>query len=341
MGNSVGDGMKMKKRNLLCMIMTVIMMLGASLSIMAAAPVQSQKASICSIIYPTVTIVTPVDDSVTNYGKVLVNGTAMDDICVKNVTWSNAATGAWGWAYLNPLWGKNVQWRSRGSISLAVGENAITVTANDTSGNSASQIVYVTYDNVAPTCVITTPTSAATYMNNTGTIDLAGTASDANGIAAVVWKNKLTGASGTASGTTDWSIAGISLNTGVNLIYVNATDNAGNKKSDAIFVTYDLDSLSVSIWGAPSYTFSSKYCDHIRLNGTATDNIKVVSVTWSCDTGGSGTAYMLPQLGGTSVSWNARWNVQLTAGINVITVTAHDSSGNTATDTLTVTYVAL
>jgi N-acetylmuramoyl-L-alanine amidase len=55
-------------------------------------------------------------------------------------------------------------------------------------------------------------------------------------------------------------------------------------------------------------------------------------VTWSNDRGGSGNAT------GTT-SWSVS-GVALLTGANVITITARDAAGNTATDTLTVTYTA-
>ena len=68
----------------------------------------------------------------------------------------------------------------------------------------------------------------------------------------------------------------------------------------------------------------------LSLGGTASDNVGVTQVTWSNDRGGSGTA-----------SGTTRWSVSgiaLQTGQNVLTVTARDAAGNTATDQLTVTY---
>jgi serine protease len=70
----------------------------------------------------------------------------------------------------------------------------------------------------------------------------------------------------------------------------------------------------------------------LTIGGTASDNKGVSAVTWSSSSGGSGTCT------GTK-SWTA--NIPLTAGTNTITVTAKDTSGNTGTDTLTVTYLPI
>ncbi len=75
--------------------------------------------------------------------------------------------------------------------------------------------------------------------------------------------------------------------------------------------------------GSGTYTTSRT---SITIKGTATDNQSVEQVSWKNSRGGSGTAR------GTS-SWEAE--VPLSAGENVITVTATDPAGNTGSDTLT------
>ena len=80
----------------------------------------------------------------------------------------------------------------------------------------------------------------------------------------------------------------------------------------------------------PSYSTGSS---SVTLGGTASDNIGVTQVTWVNSRGGSGTAT------GTT-SWTAS-GIVLQGGANVLTVTARDAAGNTATGTLTVTVTAL
>jgi uncharacterized protein (DUF2141 family) len=65
------------------------------------------------------------------------------------------------------------------------------------------------------------------------------------------------------------------------------------------------------------------------LEGTASDNIGVTRVTWVNSLGGNGTA------SGTT-AWTAS-EIALQPGTNVLTVTAQDAAGNTATATLAVT----
>jgi hypothetical protein len=67
----------------------------------------------------------------------------------------------------------------------------------------------------------------------------------------------------------------------------------------------------------------------VALSGSATDDVGVSAVTWASSRGGSGTAT------GTT-TWTAP-GIVLLEGSNVLTVTARDAAGNTATDTVTVT----
>ncbi|OGR49910.1 MAG: hypothetical protein A2X37_12025 [Elusimicrobia bacterium GWA2_66_18] len=94
-------------------------------------------------------------------------------------------------------------------------------------------------DTTAPSVSITSPTTSATYSTTTDTIPLSGTSSDNIGISAVSWTNSANSTSGTASGTTSWSVAGIALVSGNNAITVTAKDAVGNSSSDTIAVTYE------------------------------------------------------------------------------------------------------
>jgi hypothetical protein len=64
-----------------------------------------------------------------------MSGTASDNVAVSTVTWSNAATGASGTATGTTTWSA--------LIALVPGPNAITVTAFDASGNSATDTITV------------------------------------------------------------------------------------------------------------------------------------------------------------------------------------------------------
>lgn len=92
-------------------------------------------------------------------------------------------------------------------------------------------------DTTAPTIAITTPTSSPTYAITQTTVALAGTAADAVGVTGVTWVNAR-GGSGTATGTTSWSIPTVTLLAGSNVITVTASDAAGNLGNAQLTVTF-------------------------------------------------------------------------------------------------------
>jgi fibronectin type 3 domain-containing protein len=115
------------------------------------------------------------------------------------------------------------------------------VTAMDTSGNESgfSQEVSKTIaDTHAPTVALTSPTTGTTYETPLGTLDLRGTAADNVGVVVVRWSNSR-GSSGTANGTTTWSVSGITLAQGQNTITVTARDQAGNEGTYTLTATYN------------------------------------------------------------------------------------------------------
>lgn len=93
-----------------------------------------------------------------------------------------------------------------------------------------------TGDTALPTVTITLPTNRSPYTAPSNSLSLAGTASDNVGVTLVTWSNSM-GGNGTASGTTNWSVNGIALQQGQNIITVTAHDAARN--SGAIsFIVY-------------------------------------------------------------------------------------------------------
>ena len=84
-----------------------------------------------------------------------------------------------------------------------------------------------------PQVTITTPTSAATHTASATPLSLGGTASDNVAVTQVSWSNDR-GGSGTATGTTSWSVSGIVLLSGQNVLTVTARDAAGNTSTDTL-----------------------------------------------------------------------------------------------------------
>lgn len=189
-----------------------------------------------------------------------------------------------------------------------------------------------TADTTAPSVSIGTPTAAATYTSTTTSIALGGTASDNVSVSSVSWANDR-GGSGTATGTTNWTVPVVGLQTGSNVITVTARDAAGNVGTDILTVTYAAADTTAPVVTITAPTTGATYATSsstMTISGTGSDNVGVTAVTWSTDRGGSGTAT------GTT-NWSAS-GVPLQSGANVVTVRARDAAGNQGMKTLTVTY---
>jgi hypothetical protein len=141
-------------------------------------------------------------------------------------------------------------------------------------------------------------------------------------VTAVTWSNSQ-GGGGTAGGTTSWSVPGVTLVPGVNVITVLARDAAGNTGRTQLSITAtDTRAPVVTILSnGPSTTAGA-----IQLSGTASDDFGLASLSWRNGRGGSGMAT------GTT-SWIAAV-VPVQPGSNDITVTATDKAGNSATSVL-------
>lgn len=211
-------------------------------------------------------------------------------------------------------------------------------TFNNESGFSGEVSKFVSAsasDTQAPQVVISSPTTSGSYATSTSSINLGGTASDNVGVTQVTW-SKSGGGSGTASGTTSWSITGISLASGSNTITLTAKDAAGNQGTKSIVVTYT--SPSVGDTQAPQVAITSPTVNgtyltsssSVGLAGSASDNVGVKQVSWVNSKGGSGTAY------GTT-NWSVR-SIKLSKGDNIITVAAKDAAGNQSKTVITVSY---
>ena len=273
---------------------------------------------------PAIAIVSPTARGAyfTNSATLVLAGTSSDSFGVTQVTWQCDRCGS-GTAVGTTNW-------SVSGITLQSGANAITVSASDAAGNKTSSSLTVTFDNVAPSIAIASPTAAASYLTSKGTLNISGTSSDNMGVTQVAWSCDRCG-SGVASGTQSWSVAGIALQQGINVISVTASDAAGNRGSATLTVTYSSTPPTIAI--AQPTTAGTYYTSSasVNISGTSADNTGVLQVAWSCDRCGSGVA------SGTT-SWSVS-GILLQTGANAISIIATDSAGNQAIATLTVIYI--
>jgi hypothetical protein len=150
----------------------------------------------------------------------------------------------------------------------AAGSYSVTATVSDGALSASRTFTWtVTADTIAPVIAITTPTSAANYASVADTVALGGTATDQVGVTQISWANNR-GGSGTATGTSSWSVPGIALLGGSNVITVTARDAAGNTSSAVITVTRNVAPVLASV--SAQTTEAGKF-GSVQLSGSDAD----------------------------------------------------------------------
>jgi hypothetical protein len=277
---------------------------------------------------------TPGGSYSTSSSGISLSGTASDNVGVDRVTWANdrggsgTANGTDAWSTLLPL---------------HLGANVITVRAHDAAGNTTTDTITVTWEPTSgpPTMTIAGPTTDATYTTDSATLAISGVTNEH--ATAVTWSNDR-GGTGTCTISSQyiWAGSGIALQTGVNVITVEARDGAGQTATDTLTVTYTPPAGSDTVPPVVQITLPTDQPTYehdlrrINLTGPVTDNVAVTEVTWHC----SGTG----ESGACTVTDDNTWvqnTVRLDYGMNTITITAKDAAGNTATDTLQVNCITV
>jgi trimeric autotransporter adhesin len=117
-----------------------------------------------------------------------------------------------------------------GTVALTISPNT-TLTARTGTVTIAGRSLAVTQPGVPdltpPTVTVTEPNPNTTPTEMLGNITVRGIAADNGAVAAVTWSNDR-GGSGTATGTTAWTISALPLASGLNTITITARDTAGN-----------------------------------------------------------------------------------------------------------------
>jgi len=214
-------------------------------------------------------------DSYTNSTAVTLTLSATDSVGVvgyyASTSSSTPVASASGWNSVT----STTSYSGSVSYSLASGDGQKTVYVwyKDVAGNvSSTASDSIILDTTAPIVTITSPTSSDTYTTTSSPLSLSGSASDSSsGVKEVTWSNDK-GGSGTASGTTYWSVSSISLTSGDNKITVTAKDNAGNTSTDTITVTYNAGSApTVTTGSATNVTSTSAtVTGTVNANGLST-----------------------------------------------------------------------
>ncbi|MBE7445002.1 MAG: hypothetical protein HS132_07045 [Planctomycetia bacterium] len=207
----------------------------------------------------------------TNSGTATLTLSATDDVGVTGYYLSTSSSAplasATGWTSVV----STADYSGTVSYTLSSGDGTKTVYVwyKDAAGNvsnTASDSIIV--DTANPFVAITSPTSSATYTTTSSKINLGGNTSDSSsGVSSITWSNSK-GGSGTASGTTNWSISDTNLSSGDNVITVTAKDGAGNIGTATITVVYSTGTaFTVTTGSATDVTTNSA-----TLNGTVNAN---------------------------------------------------------------------
>ncbi|OWA33979.1 hypothetical protein B9G55_16715 [Saccharibacillus sp. O16] len=186
-----------------------------------------------------------------------------------------------------------------------------------------------------PSLSITSPTSKQYYQTNQSSVSISGTASDYLGVTQVVYTHEAQSQaiSGTAIGTTNWTIPNLTLQQGKNTIQVTAQNASGYTKTKTLTIYFDIENPVIQILQPNNKNRVEIKQSSIHVAGTASDNEAIASVTYSVY-GVTHEVYAT----GTAVGTDA-WeipNVAVPAGMTTIVVTAHDFHGNINSDRIDV-----
>jgi hypothetical protein len=262
---------------------------------------------------PTLIVSTLANGSFTNKVTLNVSGSATDAGGLKSVTVNGQIVVV------------NADGSFSAALTLAVGANTITVIATDLAGNQTTNSRTITYDPTAPVLTITAPADNSTTVQSFVTVS--GMVNENSTVTVSV-----NGGSPQSAAMTGTSfIATVNLVSVINTIDITATDLAGNTTSAKRTITYSAPAsqLTLAVTNPPQDVTTRN--DTMTIRGTVTDASGTVRVVIKVNNH-SDTVH---------VSHDGDFSTEVSfsrAGTYVITVTATDSSGNTATVTRNVIY---
>lgn len=185
---------------------------------------------------PVITITVPSASPTFDAGTsttIAVSGSVSSLTTILGCTWVNSLGGS-GTA---PVGVGNKTW-TIASVALTPGLNSVTVSCVDLSNQTRTDNIVITRTLPAiPVVTINVPTSSPTFDAGTSSsLTVSGTASTSATITGCTWINSL-GGSGSTTGTTAWSVAGLSLTVGSNIITVTCIDSFTQTGNDVITIT--------------------------------------------------------------------------------------------------------
>lgn len=282
----------------------------------------SDSVNITQIIRPTLNIADPVDGIAIAHTQTTENVSGVANaVVVGSLHWTNEFSGTFGTAPAAANW-------SIAGIPLVLGTNDITVTGTNIVSESTNDTVSI-YRVPAPTVMITSPPDNTAVSHTQATVDLNGTVNgEVHGL--LRWTNSLTGGTGTAAESDNWSINGIPLGLGTNVITVTGTNIVAQSASDSISV-YKVPAPQVMITSPAGNGAVPHTQPTADLNGTVNGEVHGLLRWTNSLTGGTGTA-------AESDNWSIN-GIPLGLGTNVITVTGTNIVGESDSDMVSVYQV--
>lgn len=262
---------------------------------------------------PTLTVSTLADGAATNKSTLNVSGSATDAGGLKSVTVNAQPVVV------------NADGSFSTALNLSAGTNVITVVAVDNAGNQTTNNRTITYDLAAPALTVASPadnsTSAQSYITVSGSVNESSTVT--------VKVNSGSAQSAVMNGTSFSST--VNLAAGINTIDIVATDLAGNAASAKRTVTYSAPAyqLTLAVTNPAQDVTTSR--SSMTIQGAVKDTVGSTRVTVKVN-----DRSYYPRVGSTgNFSQSVRFS---SARTYVITVTARDAAGHTATVTRNVIY---
>jgi hypothetical protein len=289
--------------------------------------IQSDMNTPIDSVPPSVTMTAPASGSTVSGTTVTVSANATDNVAVAKVQFllDGSNLGA-------PVTTAPYQY-TWDTTSVGNGSHTLTAKATDTSGNSTtSSAISVTVNNpdvTPPTVSITSPAAGSSLS---GTATLSANATDNVAVAKVQFQIDGTNYGPpltSAPYSESWDTT--TVTSGSHTIGAIATDTSGNTASASITVTVSQGSDTTP----PTVTVTapannSTWAGAISLAATASDNVAVASVQFAVD----GTNVGAPV---TSSPYQVSWDSsKIGDGTHTITAKATDTSGNTATSSVTI-----
>ena len=145
------------------------------------------------------------------------------------------------------------------------------------------------HDATSPLVTIVNPSVGNTYLAETSSVVLSGTATDNfSGLATMSWSNDQ-GGSGSIPISSNWTTPAITLYEGENVISVTATDNSGMSYADVITVTYPGSSHALTIANEPKGNINPiQSSGQVNISVAANDSFgHQLSYLWSAACTGS------------------------------------------------------